>query len=84
MDDVVSLFCTCFFFFEMVSNAVVTQCDVFVQRSECQRGENFKTSAGERQSCWTEASVVRYTTKIMNYVSSCSSPVASALLCCAM
>ena len=39
-----------------------------------------KKSAGKRQSCWTEASVVvRYTTKIANYVPSCSSSDVTAI-----
>ena len=47
---------------------------IFAQCSECQRGEKFKQAL-------TEASVVRYTTKIANCVSSCSSPVAPLALC---
>ena len=51
------------------------------QCSACQSGENFKTRASKRLSCWTEASVVRNASKIANCVSARPSSFPSLALC---
>ena len=60
---------------------LLTQCD-FLRSAPSVKVVRIspQKNAGKRQSCWTEASVVvRYTTKIANYVPSCSSSDVTAI-----